>query len=107
MSDLQRELWQLFDLKKQASKKEVDLDREVTEAKKDIRHLVTAFSDEIPDLVVPVGESEKLIWDSRGKRLIYVVENVQHMLESVEKQIIVRMRPYLRDLVGLAQAKYV
>ena len=104
--NLNHELISLFDLKKNKVKEERELSQLAFEAQRDIRYLTLMFCDGIPDLEMKINEIESIRWDSSSKKLLYVREEKVHILEGASREVRVRMRPYLVDLVKQAQKFY-
>src|SRR3954470_22170034 len=98
-SVLEKELVELFDIKKSKKRDEKLITQQAMEAQKDIRLLTLMFSDGIPDMDIPMSDSEQLLWDSRNKRLLYSVQGRTMFLEGAGTDVIIRIRPYLMDLV--------
>jgi hypothetical protein len=103
---LSQELVSLFDLKKSKIRDEKMLTHEAFEAQRDIRHLTLMFCDGVPDVSIPVTENESIFWDSKVKKLLYVNGDQVLILEGASREIRVRMRPYLTDLVRKAKSFY-
>lgn len=103
---LSQELVSLFDLKKSRIRDEKNLTQEAFEAQRDIRYLTMMFSDGIPDITMPVTDTETIKWDSRGQKLLYVLDGNIQLLEAASREIRVRMRPFLTDLVRKAKDFY-
>lgn len=103
MSDLEKELLQLFEIRKVRLDTEKVLNMKFIEAQKDIKLLILRFSEGIPNVEISLNDEESLIWDSSVKTLMYANgDNVQH-LDAVEKQTIIKVRPHLSKLVKRAQ----
>lgn len=105
-SDLNDELVSLFDLRKSKARDEKILTQEAFEAQRDIRYLTLMFSDGIPDITMKVTDTEDIKWDSRAQKLIYINNNQSQLLEGASKEIRVKMRPFLTDLVKKAKDFY-
>lgn len=105
-SDLTKELVSLFDLKKSRVRDEKILTQEAFEAQRDIKYLTLMFSDGIPDVTIPITDHEFIRWDSQAKKLLYVKDNQVQLLEACSRQIRIRMRPFLTDLVRKARDFY-
>lgn len=105
-SDLNDELVSLFDLRKSKARNDKILTQEAFEAQRDIRYLTLMFSDGIPDITMKVTDTEDIKWDSRAQKLIYVNNNQAQLLEAASKEIRVKMRPFLTDLVKKAKDFY-
>lgn len=103
---LSEELVSLFDLKKSRIRDEKVLTQEAFEAQRDIRYLTLMFSDGIPDISMKVTDNEDIRWDSCGKKLLYVKDGHIQLLEATSKEIRVKMRPFLTDLVKKAKDFY-
>ena len=105
-SDLNDELVSLFDLKKTKARDEKNLTQEAFEAQRDIRYLTLMFCDGIPDITMKVTDIEDIKWDSRAQKLLYIRDNQVQLLEAASKEIRVKMRPFLTDLVKKAKDFY-
>lgn len=105
-NDLTNELVALFDLRKSQQRSQKILDQEAFEAQRDIRYLTLMFCDGIPDVCMKCTDSESIRWDSRSKNLLYEVDNTVQLLEAASKEIRVKMRPFLKDLVRKAKSFY-
>ena len=103
---LTEELVSLFDLRKSRIRDEKVLTQEAFEAQRDIRYLTLMFSDGIPDISMKVTDTEDIRWDSCGKKLLYVKDGQVQLLEATSKEIRVKMRPFLTDLVKKAKDFY-
>ncbi len=103
---LSQELVSLFDLKKSKLRGEKILTQEAFEAQRDIRHLTLMFCDGVPDISMPVNDHESILWDSKAKKLLYVNSDQVLILEAAPREIRVRMRPFLTDLVRKAKSFY-
>ncbi len=101
---LSQELVSLFDLKKSKLRGEKILTQEAFEAQRDIRHLTLMFCDGVPDVSMPVNDHESILWDSKSKKLLYVNSDQVLILEAAPREIRVRMRPFLTDLVRKAKS---
>ena len=105
-SDLAQELVSLFDLRKTLLRDEKILTQAAFEAQRDIRYLTLMFCDGIPSLSMKVNDQETINWDSRAQKLLYIKDNHIQLLEASSKEIRVRMRPFLTDLVKKAKEYY-
>jgi hypothetical protein len=105
-SDLSQELVSLFDLKKSKARNEKNLVQAAFEAQRDIRYLTLMFSDGIPDLMMECSETECIKWDAKAQKLIYINGNELQLLEAASKEVRVKMRPFLKDLVKKAKDMY-
>ena len=103
---LNDELVSLFDLRKSKARDEKILTQEAFEAQRDIRYLTLMFSDGIPDITMKVTDSEDIKWDSRAQKLIYIKDQQAQLLEAASKEVRVKMRPFLTDLVRKAKDFY-
>lgn len=106
MDELSQELISLFDLKKSKVRDEKVLTQQAFEAQRDIRYLTLMFCDGIPDITMKVTDSESIRWDSNHKKLLYVKGDHVQILEAASKEIRVKMRPFLKDLVRKARDFY-
>lgn len=105
-SELSQELVELFDIKKAKQRDEKRLTVEANEAQKDIRLLALMFRDGIPDVTMQVNDNESIRWCERSQQLIYSNGQLTQLLEATSKEIRVRMRPFLKDLVKKAKDFY-
>lgn len=105
-SELTQELVSLFDLKKSKIREEKELTQAAFEAQRDIRYLTLMFCDGIPDLTMKVTDTESIKWNSLTQKLIYVNGDTAQILEAASKEIRVKMRPFLTDLVKKAKDFY-
>lgn len=106
-ADLSQELVSLFDLKKSKARNEKNLTQAAFEAQRDIRYLSLMFCDGIPDLTMECTETESIRWDARAQKLIYINGIEIQLLEAASKEVRVRMRPFLKDLVKKAKDFYI
>jgi hypothetical protein len=104
--DLSMELVSLFDLRKSKVRVDKVLTQEAFEAQRDIRYLTLMFCDGIPDLMIKCTDTESIRWDARSKNLIYICGAQMQILEAASKEIRVKMRPFLKDLVKKAKEFY-
>lgn len=100
------ELVSLFDLKKAKLREEKVLNHKAFEAQRDIRYLTLMFSDGIPDLSMPVSDAESIRWDSQANKLLYVKGDYVQLLEAAPRDVRIRLRPFLTDLVRKAKDFY-
>lgn len=105
-SDLSQELVSLFDLKKSLARNEKNLTQAAFEAQRDIRYLTLMFCDGIPDISMECTDSESIKWDARAQKLIYICGADLQLLEAASKEVRVRMRPFLKELVKKAKDFY-
>lgn len=105
-SDLSQELVSLFDLKKSKARNEKILTQAAFEAQRDIRYLTLMFCDGIPDISVKCSPTETIRWDAHSQKLIYQDGFDQQLLEAASKEIRVKMRPFLKELVKKAKDFY-
>lgn len=103
---LSHELISLFDLRKSKLKDERELTEAANEAQRDIRYLTLMFSDGIPSLTMQLTDTEAIRWDERAQKLIYVNGERMQLLEATSKEIRVKIRPHLTDLVKKAREFY-
>jgi len=106
-SALEIELGELYDIRTRRVREKKKLLQEAQEIKKDIRLITLMFSDGILDLSLRLGQQEILEWDFRAKRLIYHRGEVSQFIESAKDDVLIRIRPYLKDLVKKAKDNYV
>lgn len=100
---LQTELNELFDIRTRKARQEKIISQEAQDVKREISLLILMFSQGISDLSVYINENEVLEWDGRVKRLIYHRGAQSFYLESVDPSILLRIRPFLKELVGRAK----
>lgn len=105
-NDLNLELISLFDLKKSKIRDEKILTQLAFEAQRDIRYLTLMFCDGIPDISMRVTDTEVIRWDSQIRKLLYVKEGQIQLLEAASREIRIKMRPFLVDLVKKAKEFY-
>lgn len=103
MSELEKELGELFDMKKIRLREEKIQTEEYLLAKKDITLITLMFSDGIPDLEMPLGDYETLTWDSRSKKLLYSKGDQVQFLDGVNRDNLLKIRPHLKDLAKKAK----
>lgn len=104
--DLSQELISLFDLKKSKRRYERNLTQEAFEAQRDIRYLTLMFCDGIPEITMKVTDTESIKWDTHLQKLLYVKGSEVQILEAASREIRVKMRPFLTDLVRKAREFY-
>ena len=104
---ISRELGELFDLRKAKIRTEKLLTQEATEAQKDIRLVTLMFRDGIPDLEIDISSDEKIIWDSKSQVLIYQSHRQDQLLEGASREVRIKVRPYLKELVKKAKQLYI
>lgn len=102
-SELKKELISLFNLKKSRIRDEKTLIQEAFDAQRDIRYLTLMFCDGIPDVTIPVTDFESLKWDSRAQKILYIKYDEIQLLEGAPREVMVKMRPHLTDLVKRAK----
>jgi hypothetical protein len=103
---LSQELISLFDLRKSKRRDDKELTEAANEAQRDIRYLTLMFSDGIPSMTMKVTDTESIRWDERAQKLIYIKGEMMQLLEASSKEIRVKMRPFLTDLVKKAREFY-
>jgi hypothetical protein len=104
--ELNQELNELFDLKKAKARKDKTLEQQSNEALREIRHLILMFRDGIPNVIIPVSESESLEWRSHTQQLVYVKDDHAQVVEGTSKENMVKLRPYLVQIVKKAKEFY-
>lgn len=104
--ELSQELVELFDIKKAKIRDQKRLAFEAQEAQKDIRLLALMFRDGIPDIKMQVNDHEIIHWNESTQQLVYINGHVSQLLEATSKEVRVRMRPFLKDLVRKAKDFY-
>ncbi|WP_408097785.1 hypothetical protein ACJVC5_02400 [Peredibacter sp. HCB2-198] len=103
---LSNELVELFDMKKARIREDKELTQKANEAQRDIRLLSLMFRDGIPDITMSVNDTESIRWCARSQQLIYMKDDHSQLLEATSKEVRVRMRPFLKDLVKKAKDFY-
>ena len=103
---LSNELVELFDMKKARIREDKELTVKANEAQRDIRLLSLMFRDGIPDITMSVNDTESIRWCERSQQLIYLQGENAQLLEATSKEVRVRMRPFLKDLVKKAKDFY-
>lgn len=106
MRDLNLELVELFDLKKAKLRQDKELTTKADEAKKDIRLLTVMFRDGIPSLKIKIDEGEYIIWDAESNNLLFSNGQKKVLLEASSKEICVKARPFLLEMVEQAKKFY-
>ena len=105
-NSLTNELVSLFDMKKTRLREEKTLTQKAFEAQRDIRYLTLMFCDGIPDINMEVSDSEVIKWDSHSQKLLYIKEDHVQLLEASSREVRIRMRPFLIELVKKAKDFY-
>jgi hypothetical protein len=105
-STLATELQELFDIRNAKNREEKKLNDAAIEAQKDIRLITHMFRDGIPDVTVSLGKGEFLKWDAKTQKLLSFDGDGEHILEAASKQTMIRLRPYLSQLVKQAKDFY-
>lgn len=103
---LEIELGELFDIRSRKARQEKLQFQEAVDAKKDIKLLIRMFSEGVHDMQVFLSEREVLEWDSKLKRLVYHKGEYSQYIESASHEILVRVRPFLKDLAKKAKEYY-
>jgi hypothetical protein len=103
---LAQELVELFDMKKAKLRDEKRLNQEATEAQKDIRLLTLMFRDGIPDLSIDISADESIKWDARTQMLLYVNNKTTSVIEGTSREVRIKIRPYLAEMVKKAKDLY-
>jgi hypothetical protein len=105
-NNLNQELVSLFDLRKSKIRDEKNLTQMAFEAQRDIRYLTLMFCDGIPDMNMRVTDDETIRWDSQSRKLFYMRDGHAQLLEAASREIRIKMRPFLIDLVRKAKDFY-
>lgn len=103
---LETELGELFDIKSARLRKDKFLNEEFLSAQKEVKMLILMFSDGVPSLKIPMKENECLEWDADVRKLVYRRHQECSPIESVSKDALVSIRPFLRQLVRAAKEFY-
>ena len=106
MKDLNSQLVELFDMRKKKVHQEKELNNRALEAQKDIRMLTVMFRDGIPSLEVKIDEGEYIVWDAHSSSLLYVKGKTRVMLEAAEREVRIKARPFLFEMVAQAKKFY-
>lgn len=104
--DLNLELVELFDLRKAKIRYEKDLTLKANEARRDIRLLTVMFRDGIPSLQISIDEGEYIVWQSETGSLLYTNGKGKVLLEAASKEVQVKARPFLHQMVEQAKKFY-
>lgn len=104
--NLSQELMQLFEMKKEKLKDEKRITLEANEAQKDIQLVTLMFIDGIPNIEMSISENEILMWDEKQQKLLYVSGGESQIVEGTTREIRIRVRPYLIELVKKAKEIY-
>jgi hypothetical protein len=64
------------------------------------------FCDGIPDITMPVTDTEIIKWDSHARKLLYIKGEHIQILEAAPREVRIKMRPFLTDLVRKAKSFY-
>ncbi len=105
-SPLEVQLGELFDIKNAKARREKQINLESQEAHKEVKLLTLMFSDGIPSITIQLGDNERLEWDSQIKKLVYHSEERSIFMEGISKELLVKIRPHLNDLVKKAKEFY-
>lgn len=105
-AQLSTELEELFDIRSAKLRNEKNLNLEAMAAQRDIRLLTHMFREGIPDISLPMGENESIKWDSHKRCLIISSGDEEHLVEATSKETMIRVRPYLSQLVKVAKQIY-
>lgn len=105
-STLHQQLVELFDIRKAKIRTEKLLTQQAHDAQKDIRLLTLMFRDGIPDIVVQMSAEEILKWDSRTQKLIYLDGQKASIIDATSREVRVRIRPFLAEMVKKAKNLY-
>jgi hypothetical protein len=103
---LETELGELFDMKKARQRKDKFLNEEFLAAQKEVKMLILMFSDGIPSIQMPMKDNEYLEWNAEVRKLIYSSGQERSAIESVTKETLVSIRPFLKQLVRAAKEFY-
>lgn len=104
--DLNLELVELFDLRKAKVRYDKDLTQKANEALKDIRLLTVMFRDGIPSLKVKIDEGEYIEWQAESGSLLFTDGKSKVLLEAASKEVRVKARPFLHEMVEQAKKFY-
>jgi len=104
--DLNLKLVELFDLRKAKLRYEKDLTQKANEAQRDIRLLTVMFREGIPALKVKIDEGEYIVWQPETGSLLYTDGKAKILLEAASKEVRVKARPFLHEMVKQAKNFY-
>lgn len=68
-----------------------------------LRSMTEFFRDEVRDLRIDMGETESLEWDADLGRFVYHRGECSRYLELARREILLRVRPYLQELLKTAR----
>lgn len=105
-AQLSQELQELFEVKTAKQKYEKELSAEASESQKDIQLLSVMFMDGIPNVELQISKTESIMWDEKAQKLLYVENGNPQIIESTSREIIVKIRPFLIELVKKAKSLY-
>ena len=105
-SALEVELGELFDIRSRKARQEKLNFQEAMDAKRDVKLLTRMFSDGVRDMNVAIASSEILEWDSHLRRLVYHRGEYSQYIETANNEILIRVRPFLKDLAKKAKEYY-
>jgi hypothetical protein len=105
-SMLETELGELFDIRKTRRRMEMREDQDIMETKNEIKLLIRMFSDGIPSMTVQIADHETLEWDNRVKKLLYQKNEYAQYIDTANKMTLLRIRPFLKELVKKAKNLY-
>ena len=106
VNELGQELEELFDIRSAKIRNEKTLNSEAMASQRDIRLLTHMFRDEVPDLSYLISNEETVRWDSERKRLLLISEGEEVLLEAAGRETMIRIRPFLSQLVKAAKEFY-
>lgn len=103
---LETELGELFDMRNAKLRKDKYLNEEFLAAQKEVKMLILMFSDGIPSIKIPMKDNECLEWDADVRKLVHRRNQECAAIESVSKETLVDIRPFLKQLVRAAKEFY-
>ena len=103
---LETELGELFDIKTARLRRDKFLNEEFLAAQKEVKMLILMFSDGIPSLTIPMKDNECLEWNAEVRKLVHRQGQASSPIESVSKETLVSIRPFLKQLVRAAKDFY-
>jgi len=74
----------------------------ILETLRTLELMTSLFKEEVNDILIRMSEQEHLEWDARVKRFIYHRGETSQYLELARKEILFRVRPFLKDLLKQA-----
>lgn len=64
------------------------------------------FMDGIPNVELQISKTESILWDQKAQKLLYVENGTPQVIEATSPEVIVKIRPFLIELVKKAKNLY-